>query len=200
VKDKITNQQAFLEHLKVSFRSHLVSKGFNIDDDNCEAVSIVSDFYARECIAKHRPQDIEGFTPPKGLIIHGNPGTGKTFLAAILAEAFRYNVFASSEIVHDWSLDGYLTIPHEYQSTVIVIDDFGTELGWSAFGVKSEYFIQQLMNYRWNAWDKRRVSTIITTNFPNNEIISEIYGENTKSRIVGMCRPVLLQGRDRREE
>ncbi len=141
-----------------------------------------------------------------GLIFHGNAGSGKTYLAACIAnrviEKYMVSVKMRNipEIVNDIETGGFDIDKTEYYNRLanvrlLILDDFGIER-------HTEYvneMVYQIINTR---YEKKR-PTIISTNIPIEVIMeggADISKERIYSRIREMCIPVKVAGVDRRTE
>lgn len=144
----------------------------------------------------------------RGLYIHGNVGTGKTYLASAMARMFvdaGYSVvltttLAMLEGIQDTygketsSLDAVLRFA---SSDVLILDDFGKESAsaWSAS------MIFQIVNYRYEAMRP----LIVTSQYDLAGLEKRIsrQGEHESARAVvsrlrQMCHTIELSGNDRR--
>ncbi|MBC8589974.1 ATP-binding protein [Anaerosalibacter bizertensis] len=141
-----------------------------------------------------------------GLIFHGNVGTGKTYLAACIAnkiiEEYQIRVKMRNipQIINDIEKRGFDIDKNEYYRLLcsvplLILDDFGIERN-------TEYInemVYQIINTRYEA----KKPTIISTNIPLGVIMSgsnDIDKERIYSRIREMCIPVKIAGEDIRRE
>lgn len=153
------------------------------------------------------------------LFIHGAPGTGKTFLAAIVAQEFmsrgRTVIFTEVPALLDTlksTFDDSATARIDELTAslstvdVLVLDDLGTEN-------PTEWAVERLfliVNARYNS----QSTTLVTSNFPystiaerfnnprrtgrNRDAPAGIGGSRIVSRLAQMCRAVQIKGGDRR--
>ena len=154
--------------------------------------------------------------PQFGLYIYGKPGTGKTFLAAIIAQELIHKgktvIFGDVPSVLDDlknTFDGggenklSQLMSMLAETDMLVLDDLGTE-------VPTEWAVERLykiINDRYNS-DK---PLIVTSNYKPN-IVGErmnhpkkkegtydsVTGDRIISRLLQMCKGVMIKGADRR--
>jgi DNA replication protein DnaC len=145
-----------------------------------------------------------------GLMLMGPIGTGKTFLAVALLRALRLSWPACEQrdnppsylvnavelvdaIVASWKRNE--GEPREYSwardAQLTVLDDLGLEADkeWAARQ------LYQLINHRY----EYQLPTIVTSNATMKDLTDRL-GARTVSRLVEMCEPLKLAGRDRRTE
>jgi len=141
-----------------------------------------------------------------GLIFHGNVGTGKTYLAACIAnkiiEEYQIRVKMRNipQIINDIEKRGFDIDKNDYYKrlssvSLLILDDFGIERN-------TEYvneMVYQIINTRYES----KKPTIISTNIPLGVIMNgsnDIDKERIYSRIREMCIPVKIAGKDIRTE
>ena len=151
--------------------------------------------------------DLKGkrFNAPKGLLIHGPCGTGKTTTARIISEMFGMTMLDVSEVCTlylgkdgDAWLEDFL---FDNERKPIVIDDIGSERKISKFGNGSP--LTDIILRRSISWEQYAVPTIYTTNlghFADAEdkvvTIEKFYGTRIKSRLFGSCVVIQMNGHD----
>jgi len=141
-----------------------------------------------------------------GLIFHGNVGTGKTYLAACIAnkiiEDYKIRVKMRNipQIINDIEKGGFDIDKNDYYRklssvSLLILDDFGIERN-------TEYvneMVYQIINTRYES----KKPTIISTNIPLGVIMNgsnDIDKERIYSRLREMCIPVKIAGKDIRTE
>lgn len=130
-----------------------------------------------------------------GLLIHGNPGNGKTYTTACIANALINNmvpvVCVSIDALLDRIKQTYSNYGNEGEDTVLrslnnadllIIDDLGTEQDTDWAKTK----IYNILDARY----RNKLPLIITTNIPLIELKNK-YHERTYDRLIEMCTPVL---------
>jgi DNA replication protein DnaC len=127
---------------------------------------------------------LEGF----GLLLTGAVGRGKTFLIQCLYKRAPQH---AQEDICSWGMAGINDWYSWWDGRVCVIDDLGSERTATEYGAKEE-IMRLVIGHR---AERQTAPTHITTNL-SAEQISDRYGDRTLSRILGMCRPFTLTGRD----
>lgn len=138
----------------------------------------------------------------RGLIFFGSPGTGKTYLAACIANALidkGYSVLMTSFRRMVNAMQGTFDHKEEYldsmsQYDLLVIDDYAAERD-------TEYMNEQV----YSILDHRLTTglpVILTTNLTGAEMKEpkEVARQRITSRIYEMCFPIEITGVDRRRE
>lgn len=140
-----------------------------------------------------------------GLLLYGNVGSGKTYIACSIANAiiteYSYNVKMRNfaQILNDLQKGGFTLDRNEYieqitSPALLILDDFGIERN-------TEYALEQIYNVI-NARYLKARPTIITTNLNFKDIEKEqedIMLGRIYSRIIEMCLPLRVTGLDRRK-
>ena len=171
---------------------HKTFNDYKVDEHNSDAVA-----WAKWLVSD--PQD--------GLLLYGEPGCGKTFLAAIMAQEFlnqnKSVIFGDvPSILQDLkstfnSKDENLDDLMCQLKTVdmLILDDLGTEYT-TDWAITQLYLI---INNRYNA----NKPIIATTNYSPEELSRKFKETTTGKRIISrlkhMCEPVLISGNDRRK-
>lgn len=166
---------------------------YEVTPDNAEAVKIAKWFVAEK--------------PPKSLYFYGKCGTGKTFLASIIAQGLigdgKRVIFGDvptllEDLKREFNGGDANRVLGSYNACdLLVLDDLGA-------GQLSEWgvgIIYQVINARCNA-DKR---LIVTSNFDYRGLEARLKSkdafsaERIISRLIGMCIPAFLGTKDRRK-
>ena len=163
---------------------------FDLDDQRDRKASEVCKRYA-----DNFDRMLEGNV---GLMLYGAVGTGKTFLAACIANAVidqGYGVVMDSlpALISEMGLgeEREAAMHRLSEADLLILDDVGVERG-TEYGLEQAYSII----------DKRYASgkpLVVTTNLTPQMMLNE-RGERMRyfDRIVEMCKPVAVQGQSRR--
>ena len=149
-----------------------------------------------------------------GLILHGKPGRGKTFLAAIIAQEVlqqgKSAIFGDvpsmlEDLRSSYSKKNDNQLEEQMkaltQADLVVLDDIGTEKA-TEWAVNRLYLI---VNERYNA----NKPLIVTSNYTSREIAERlnnptdaksagVTGDRILSRLTEMCEVFTIRGEDRR--
>lgn len=137
--------------------------------------------------------------PKNSLLFIGGTGTGKTHLAAAIANLLvergiqaRFGTFQAhlDEIKKEFDTSGQKHYLDDIKGVpVLVIDDLGKErkTDWT------QSILYDIVNYRY----EHILPTIITTNLSADEIANHVEGA-VWSRIYEMCDTIVMQGKDYR--
>jgi len=134
----------------------------------------------------------------KGLLLFGNPGTGKSFAVKVIAAFRKIHLYTCDELEekHAESKEAFWQIIKEPKD--IIIDDLGTESEVNDFGNKFELF-EKAINERHRLFERYGTRTLITANM-SGEAIKERYSERIYSRLHEMCECVNATGEDLRRK
>jgi len=152
----------------------------------------------------------------KGAFFYGGVGTGKTFLAAIIAQEFlKAGKTVLFEKVADLLTEFHAVYRGEgasedtllknlYEVDLLVLDDFGLEKATQFTGVT----LCKILDSRYN---KNNVVTIITSNYSLEQIEARLNnpsdlpegdfclnGSRIYDRCIEICKPILFKGNSRR--
>ena len=169
---------------------------YEVDESNAEAVN-----WAKSAIETKR-----------GAFLYGKRGTGKTFLASLVAQEFLNAGYSTifikvpallTEVRDTFNGKGERTeaeiMREVYNVDCLVLDDFGMEKPTKFAGTT----LCQVIDARYD----RNLPTVITSNYPlerierelNNATDGESYnGSRIVDRLAEFCKPILLKGTSRR--
>ena len=174
---------------------------------NCTFDRVIAPDRQEVIIAKNFVKNLKELSKDNnGLIFHGNVGTGKTYLAACIANKIiedyqiRVKMRNIPQIINDIEKGGFDIDKNDYYRklssvSLLILDDFGIERN-------TEYvneMVYQIINTRYES----KKPTIISTNIPLGVIMNgsnDIDKERIYSRIREMCIPVKIAGKDIRTE
>ena len=174
--------------------SELINCTFALDDKSNPKLSAVGLNY----VENFREMRENG----KGLIFFGGVGTGKTFIAAAIANALidkGYNCLVTNFARLVNTIQGMYAGKQEYIDSLnafdlLVIDDLAAERD-------TEYMqetVQMIIDNRYRAG----LPLIVTTNLTSEELKNpeDIKKQRTYSRLLEMCLPLHVEGSDRRKD
>lgn len=172
-----TLSSRFLEYC-----SHILQDGYKITPQNEEA---------------YKKFILTFFEHKKGILIAGNPGSGKTFLFDVMRfithnqspkKFIKINVL---DIVVDYNQYGH-SVFKRYNSNNVFFDDLGTESQGFHYGDKIEVF-EKFIQFRYDLFREKGLLTHFTSNLTPNEIETR-YGLRCKSRLNEMCETIIIGG------
>ncbi len=140
-------------------------------------------------------QTIRHFRSPRGLMLFGGAGTGKTTLCRLLGKLLRKSVWDVPSISMSWSRDGWAALETFERNELVILDDLGSESDAKHFGESGG--LVHLLSNRYNRFVKTGAPTILTTNLMAHGI-RERYGERILSRFAEMFELMAMDGEDRR--
>ena len=160
------------------------------------------------CFATRRVYEImkraDPFTsvqPPKGVMLCGGVGTGKTTLLKILRRCSGAVYLSVTDIVGSLLTDGWGFAEcscTKYQRYGMIIDDLGQESDLQHYGTKLSRFLELMIERRYQRFEKDGIMTVIATNLQPKDI-EVAYGERTVSRLAAMVDIVPFNGTDWRK-
>lgn len=145
--------------------------------------------------------------PPKGLLLVGRAGRGKTFIASIISSLFHIPFYAAHEIDMAWGENPEYcrsVYPEVFSSTApVILDDVGAEAGTKHYG--NAAIFETLLYRLYENWKYHGKLVIITTNLSMNEksenSVKKSFGERLESRFCEMFEMARFVGsRDYRKE
>lgn len=199
-RDKNRNEERELEIAR-DLAGKLVARGYDLKSSP-EANEAIFRWMAQYRMGYYD----EGPMPSKGLIICGNPGTGKTVAAKCISYWCQIDMYTIKTLDEAWGHD-----PEDCKSTYskvfdrespVIIDDLGDEPRTKHYG--NAPCVDFLLPQLYESWAEYGKLVIVTTNLKMNEAqgrtdsIFDIYGERIYSRFSEMFNVVKMVGADRR--
>lgn len=199
-RDKQRNEERELEIAR-NIAGKLVARGYDLKS-NPDAYKAIFQWVAQYRMGHYD----EGPMPSKGLIICGNPGTGKTVAAKCISYWCQINMYTIKTLDESWGHDPeeckrWYSEAFDRESPVI-IDDLGDEPRTKHYG--NAPCVDYLLSKLYESWTETGKPVVITTNLSmtatsaEKESIAAVYGERIHSRFSEMLSVVNMVGADRR--
>ena len=200
--------EEYLRNWQNILYKRLIRQGYQMRDDtkpgiekavNCFAAWQIHDI----SVSVHKRQDDQPvYKPPKGFILCGGVGTGKTTLLKILAEPtkperdgdsyfirYRGAVCVSiTDLVGSLLMDGRdfaEKFAKRYQKNVLIIDDLGQEGDMQYYGTKISKFVELIIERRYQFFERTGAMTVFATNLQPADL-ETFYDARTVSRLSAM--------------
>lgn len=150
-------------------------------------------------------EPIRKYAPPKGLLMHGPTGTGKTSICRVIRTVFPETVILDlPQCAEEFAMNGYQAIAEIKGRTAggpLVLDDLGAEPDVRHYS--NDGFVRQLIYWRYNHFVQSGWPLIVTTNRRRKteddvEGLEELYGDRVFSRMTEMMEPIGFGGQDHR--
>lgn len=194
-RKRIEFEKRVKEYRRIGFpESEMQNWNFANDDGTNEKITTI----ARNYVDNFPKMQADG----KGLLLFGTVGTGKTYIAACIANALidkGYSVLMTNFARIANTVQGLFEGKQDYYDSLnrfplLIIDDLSAER-------KTEY-MQEIV---FNVIDSRYragLPLIITTNLSSEELKNpaDVTFQRTYSRLLEMCIPVKVEGKDKRRE
>ncbi len=199
-RDKERNQERELERAREIW-AKLTAQGYELNT-SAEAYKTIFQWIAQYEMGHYG----EGPKPSKGLLICGNPGTGKTVVAKVISYWCRIQMFTIKALDAAWGQDPeackYQNEQAFNKKSPVIIDDLGDEPRTKHYG--NAPCVDFLLPMLYEAWTETGKPVVITTNLnmlntPGaKDSILGVYGERIHSRFSEMFTVVKMIGADRR--
>ncbi len=134
-------------------------------------------------------------------MLFGPCGTGKTYAMQIFSGLFEIEFISAAELVRQYAIGGekqFWEYVEQFKYKSLIIDDIAGEREIKSYGNASpliDYAAERYMLFRHN-----RTLTFFTTNAEDRQELKARYGDRIVSRILGMCDPICVTGKDCRLE
>ena len=164
---------------------------------------------------KHSEQECPIYRSPKGVLLCGGVGTGKTTLLQILSKPSEPEYLENSCVIR-YKGAAYISVTDilgallkggrefaesfckRYRRDLLVIDDLGQEGDMTFYGTKISKFIELIIERRYQHFETTGAVTVIATNLqPAN--LEQTYDERTVSRLAAMTEIIPFNGTDWRK-
>lgn len=193
------------ENREMEFARNLARKvterGYDLNSSP-ESYKTIFRWIAQYCLSIHD----NALPPQKGLLICGNPGTGKTVAAKFISHFCQIQMYTMKALDEEWA-KGPEGCKYDYDmafdwKSPVIIDDLGTEPRSKHYGTAPcvDYLLPKL----YENWSYTGKPVVITTNLvlsdkPDmKQSIFAVYGERIYSRFSEMFTTVTMTGADRR--
>ncbi len=135
--------------------------------------------------------------PELGLMLFGPCGVGKTYVMQIFSGLFSVEFVSAAELVRQYAIGGekqFWEYVEQFKHKPLIIDDIAGEREIKSYGNASpliDYAAERYMLFKYN-----RILTFFTTNAVDRKELKARYGDRIVSRILGMCDPICVTGKD----
>lgn len=163
--------------------------------DNGAAFDAIADYCGRWYAAKHG----ECSFPKRGLFLFGEPGTGKTTAAQMISGFCDIDYITVGALTKAFAIGSYAAfwkMVEEYNNLPLIVDDLGCEDATKTYG--NEVPLPDFIRERERMWQEGGVCTFFTSNAKKRDDVTDRYGYNVCSRLLGMCDFIPFKGSDNR--